>query len=319
MTTHITRAALVAVTIAGLTGAAEAQTATITRTIPMEAGGGFTLSNISGNITVRGVDGDDLTILATKRVSGGASARDADEALRRVEVDIRQRGNRVAVETEYRRTRGDSRVSVDYEIGVPRSIGVRIESIAGDVSVEGVDGRTRVEVVGGEVRLTSLARLVEAEAVAGNMILRDVASDDELTVDLVAGSLTAEGVTAPRFEASTVAGSITLSGVESRRVEVDTLAGSVTFEGPLASDGRYEFGSHSGRVLLRVPDGSGFELEAESFSGDFSSDLPIMTRGGTREATVFGRGVRTIEGTAGGGGARLEITTFSGNITIETP
>ena len=317
MTRHITRAALVAVTIAGLTGAAEAQTATITRTIPMEAGGEFTLSNISGDITVRGVDGDDLTILATKRVSGGDS-RDADEALRRVEVDIRQRGNRVMVETEYRRTRGDSRVSVDYEIGVPRSIGVRIESIAGDVSVEGVDGRTRVEVVGGEVRLTSLARLVEAEAIAGNIILRDVASNDELTVDLVAGSLTAEGVRAPRFEASTVAGSITLIGVESRRVEVDTLAGSVTFEGPLASDGRYEFGSHSGRVLLRVPDGSGFELEAESFSGDFSSNLPIMTRGGTREATVFGRGVRTIEGTAGGGGARLEITTFSGNITIET-
>lgn len=107
-------------------------------------------SNISGNITVRGIDGADLTILATKRVSDLGSARNADEALRRVEVEIRQRGNRVSVETEYRRVRGDgSRVSVDYEIGVPRSTGVRIESIAGDVSVEGVDGRTRVEVVSG--------------------------------------------------------------------------------------------------------------------------------------------------------------------------
>ena len=65
--------------------------------IPMKPGGRFRLRNVEGEITVTGVDGDDLTIRATKRASrrGGD-----DDALDRVEVEIEERGNRVTVETD---------------------------------------------------------------------------------------------------------------------------------------------------------------------------------------------------------------------------
>ena len=321
MTDRTIRAVLGLAAVICLTDIAHAQTQEITRTIPMEAGGVFSLTNISGNITVTGVESAELTIRATKRVSDRRSDGDADEALRHVEVKITQRGNRVSVETEYGRSRSHGpRVSVDYDVQVPRDAGVTIESVSGAVTVEGVDGETRVEVVSGAVRLASLSHLVEVEAVSGNIELRDVAADDELSVQLVGGKLTADGISAPRLEASAVGGSVTLSHVEARRVEVDTLSGAITFQGPLATDGRYELESHSGAVLVIVPNGTGFELEAESFSGDFRSTLPIMVdRGGqTREATVFDRGIRRLEGTAGEGGARLELSTFSGNIAVET-
>ena len=74
------------------------QTEELVRTIPMEPGGRFTLCNVEGEITATGVDGDDLTIRATKRASrrGGD-----DDGLDRVEIEIEERGNRVTVETDY--------------------------------------------------------------------------------------------------------------------------------------------------------------------------------------------------------------------------
>ena len=163
---------LVAVLLIGVAGVAPAQTEELVRTIPMEPGGRFTLGNISGEITVTGVDGDDLTIRATKRVAGRGSA--AADALDRVEIDIEERGNRVVVETDYPRhrrsflqslaslLRGGERVpfvAVDYLVTVPRDTGVAIESFDGDVTVEGVDGETHVKTVSGDGRLASRGRV----------------------------------------------------------------------------------------------------------------------------------------------------------------
>ena len=94
----------------------------------------------------------------------------------------------------------------------------------------------------------------------------------------------------------------------------------MTLDGVLAAGGRYGIRSHSGSILLGVPDGSGFELEAESFSGSIRSDIPVLAGAAdpTRRTTVLGAGSRAIRGTAGAGGADLELFTVSGDITIST-
>ena len=158
MTRQNVQIVLVAVVLIGVAGVAAGQTEELVRVISMEPGGRFTLHNVSGEITVTGVDGDDLTIRATKRVAGRGSA--AADALDRVEIDIEERGNRVIVETDYPRHRrsflqslgnllgGGGRepfVAVDYLVTVPRGTAVAVESFDGDVTVEGVDGETRVE------------------------------------------------------------------------------------------------------------------------------------------------------------------------------
>ena len=72
-------------------------------------------------------------------------------------------------------------------------------------------------------------------------------------------------------------------------------------------------------IRLTVPEGTGFELESESFSGGLRSAIPIVVGRGDRaaEVTVFESGNRSIEGVAGGGGGRLELSTFSGDMRIE--
>ena len=181
--------------------------------------------------------------------------------------------------------------------------------------LEGVDGETRVEVVSGAVRLASLANLVEVEAISGAVPLTGVSSDDAMTVDTVSGSPDIGTVGAPRLEASSVSGAVALRGVDSRRVEVETVSGSVTMAGALAADGRYAFGSHSGAIRLTVPEGTRFELESESFSGGLRSAIPLVVGRDDRAGeTVFEQGSRSIEGVAGD---RVELSAFSGNITIE--
>ena len=355
MTRRNLRNAFVAVALAGLSGTAAGQTRELVRTIPMQPGGWFTLDNSVGDTIVTGVDGAELTIRATKRLAGRGTAD--EDALDRVAIGIRERGNRVAVETEYSGRgsllewllnpftggrAGRAAVAVDYTVTVPRGAGVTIESISGDVTVEGVDGETHVEIVSGDGRLTALARLVEVKTVSGDLRLTDVRSDDALSVETLNGRIDVEGVRAPRLDVSTMNGAVALRGAECRRVEVRTLSGAVTFAGVLAADGRYEFESHSGDVRLMVPDGSGFDLEAKSLGGDLHSEIPILIGGGDRalEALAFGRGDRSIDGTAGApvtgtirgtptllgsrsisgtagdGGARVELSTFSGDVTI---
>ena len=332
MTGQKVQSVLFALMLIGAAGVAAGQTEELVRTIPMDPGGRVTLSNINGETTVTGVDGDDddLTIRATKRLVGRGTA----EALDRVEIEIEERGNRVAVEPRYRRRSfleslgnllggGSGSVAVDYAVTVPRGTSVTIESISGDVTVEGVDGETRIEVVSGDVRLASLARLVEVEAVSGALQLADVSSEDALSAETVSGRLDMNRVRAPRLEVASVSGAVALHAVESRRVEVETVSGSVTFDGTFADDGRYEFESHSGDIHLSVPHGSGFEIEAESFSGELRSGVPIRIGVGDRagdtvsgEVTVFERGSRSIRGLAGGGGPRVELSTFSGDMSI---
>ena len=351
------RASIVAFAI-GAAGIASGQTEELVRTIPMAPGGQFTLTNISGDITVGGADDGTLTLHVTKRLRDGEGIREAParNALDRVEIEIRERGDRVTVETQYPRRsfagrirdrlRGvQGEVIVDYDVTVPRGVEVAIESVSGSVTIEDVDGETSIETVSGDVRLASLPKLEEVDLVSGDLRMTDVGSDDDLSVEAISGQITIDGVRAPRLDVSTVSGTLALTRVEARRVDVETVSGTVTFDGPLDADGRYEFESHSGSIRVTVPFGTGFDLEAQSFSGSFRSNAMIRTSDpGNGSGGFFSRrfrrdeaepgnltvtaragefpwgmgtdGRREIDGTVGDGGGRLELSTFSGEMTV---
>ena len=356
MTRQFLQRASIAALCLGVAGVASGQTEELVRIIPMAPGGQFSLTNISGDITVAGTDDGALTLRVTKRLvePGAVSQATARDALDRVEIEIRDRGGRVAVEAEYPRRGvvgrladlfrgGQMAVAVDYAVTVPPGVAVAIESVSGSVTVEGVDGETSIETVSGDVRLSSLPRLVEVEMVSGDLLMTDVGNDDDLSAEAVSGRITIDGVRAPRVDVEAVSATIVLTRVEARRVDVATVSGPVSFDGSLDAEGRYELESHSGSIRVTVPPGTGFDLEAESFSGSLNSNAVITLRRGevtalsadsialddtdpdtpTVEAAAplirWGMnrdGTRELEGTVGGGGARLEVSTFSSDMTI---
>ena len=86
----------------------------------------------------------------------------------------------------------------------------------------------------------------------------------------------------------------------------------VEFLGTFAKGGRYELKSHSGNVRVTVAGGSGFAVEANSWSGTVHSDFSL---GGSDTEATRGRR-KVLRGVVGDGSAVVSITTFSGNVQL---
>ena len=99
---------------------------------------------------------------------------------------------------------------------------------------------------------------------------------------------------------------------------VGALAASASFAQTSGSKGgRYEINSHSGNVRLALSGNTGFELNANSFSGSIRSDFPV-TLGGTSARSDRGRQGpgHATHAVFGDGSATLNLRTFSGDIVL---
>ena len=108
------------------------QTERFSKRVKMGRDGRLTVSNVSGDITVAGGPGDEVSIEAVKRARG-----DRDD-LRSVDIEVEDRGGRVEVRTSY--SGRNEHVAVDYTITVPSTAGVELNAVAGSLKVTDVKG-----------------------------------------------------------------------------------------------------------------------------------------------------------------------------------
>jgi hypothetical protein len=93
----------------------------------------------------------------------------------------------------------------------------------------------------------------------------------------------------------------------------------IEYSGRLARSGRYDMQSHSGDIRL-VPTGNpGFDVDANTFSGDIRADFQLragaqLTNGGDRRG-----GNRSLRGAVGDASAVLTLRSFNGDIIITRP
>jgi DUF4097 and DUF4098 domain-containing protein YvlB len=294
------------------------QTEKVVQTIKVGPDGALDLSNISGDVSVTGTSGSEITVEAIKRVRH----RDPEEGRRLLEqlrVDINSIGGRVEVRTTYPRRGGggDHGISarVDYTVSVPTGAAVSVKSISGDTTIARVSGEVRAEAVSGNVTVTAAPRLAVARTVSGNVTVRDVAGGTNLSIGTVSGEIFASGLKARSLECGSVSGDIQLTGVEVERLLAKSVSGNIEFAAALARGGRYDFSSHSGDVRITLTSQTGFELDASTFSGSVRSDFPVTLRAdsASRERRDSNR---TIRGSYGDASALLSLKTFSGTVVI---
>ena len=134
----------------------------------------------------------------------------------------------------------------------------------------------------------------------------------------VSGSVIASGLKVRALEAGSVSGDVRLSGMQVERVEAKSVSGNIDFDAPLAKAGRYEFTSHSGNVRVVISGNTGFELDADTFSGSVRSDVPVTLRTVGRNDPDRRRGAsnRAIRGSYGDASAILSIRSHSGSVVI---
>jgi hypothetical protein len=104
-------------------------------------------------------------------------------------------------------------------------------------------------------------------------------------------------------------GSIRLSDV-SGAVDVRTTNGGIeaALSGSAALERDVELRTTNGGVTVRLPEGTGAQVEARTTNGSIHTDFPL---------TVQGRLGRRVSGTLGDGGPQLRLTTTNGSIRLQ--
>jgi DUF4097 and DUF4098 domain-containing protein YvlB len=294
-------------------GDREEQTERTSKTVRIGASGELDVANIAGDITISRGSGADATIEVVK-TAHARSVDDAKAMLGAVQVDIVERAGRAEVRSRYPSADGSRRninVEVAYTITAPPNTRVTAKSVSGNIKISEIKGDVSAESVSGDVRINASGRVGIVKSVSGSVEIIDAQIDGTLEAASVSGDVLLRRLSARRIDTNSVSGTVRMDDVQSERIDAQSISGLVALSGPLAKGGRYALKSHSGEVTVAVAGGTGFELEASSFSGQVRSDLPITTHG-----VDTGRRQRTLSGSYGDGSAILELTTFSGNVVI---
>ncbi len=294
------------------------QTEQITRTVRIGGSGELDVSNVSGDILITRGSGNDAAIDITKTARGG-SDQDARELLQLVRVDITERNNRVEIRTRYPQgnemPRGHQRnvnVNVDISVAVPPGTRVRAHSISGSVSAADIKGELSLESVSGNLRITNGGRMASAKSISGSVEVTEADTEVPFQVSSVSGNVILRRVKAQQLTVGAISGDIVLDDVSCPRIKAQTVSGTVRFSGVLSKAARFDLSSHSGNIEVGIDGGTGFELEATSFSGSIRSDFPLKSQG----TDAGRRRQQWVRGTFGDASAVLNVTTFSGSIVV---
>jgi DUF4097 and DUF4098 domain-containing protein YvlB len=284
------------------------------KTFKTGASGSLDLSNVAGDVVVTGGPGDEIKIDAVKRVrarDGGA----AKALLGELKIEAVETGGRVEVRTIFPRGH-DIHAEVDYTVQVPAGAAVAIQTVSGDIRASKVRGETRLESVSGNIVGHTLAQISKVKSVSGDVEVSDGAAIGGLSASTVSGSVVTRHIKAKAVDVSSVSGDIRLQEVFCERAALKSVSGDVQYDGHFAKAGRYEFTSHSGDVRVAVMGGVGFEITANSFSGDVRSELPGFTPAADDDDRP---GRREVRATIGDGSALVVVKTFSGDLVVTGP
>ena len=219
---------------------------TWSKTYPIAADGAVSLSNINGDVTIRGAKTESISITATIKAS-----KESD--LDTVDIDVDAGERHIRIETDYSKKRGrwgNSSASVEYVLEVPHGIELEeIELVNGSLDLSDLAGRIEASLVNGNLKAEGLSGSVELETVNGRV---------EASFHALSG--------AQKIELESVNGAIelTLPADADASVEATTVHGKISNDFGLKVDkGQYvgsdmegTLGSGAARISLENVNGS---------------------------------------------------------------
>jgi DUF4097 and DUF4098 domain-containing protein YvlB len=177
--------------------------------------------------------------------------------------------------------------STDLKVEVPHGATVSVDTGSADIDASDLSGAKSFRTASGEVTLNRLAGALDVETVSG-----EIEIDGSAPLDLVLKS---------------VSGDISVRVPSVRRLDLGTTSGDIRLDAELAGSGPFAMRSISGDAT--IVGRAGFRVEAESITGDLSSDQP------SKRESHPGRKVLIV----GRPGPTLTFRSVSGDLHVAEP
>jgi DUF4097 and DUF4098 domain-containing protein YvlB len=194
-----------------------------------------------------------------------------ERAIEAARVNAQQRGDEHVVEVELpSKGRLSFRSSpVGVRVHVPQGSSLKVSTASADVRAGGPVRDADVRTASGDVQLDDVATDATVRTASGDIALARVGEDARLEtasgdveVDQVAGELVIRSVS----------GDVTAQSAASS-AQVNSVSGDVRLEAVQRGEVRVQ--SVSGDVVVGVREGVRLWIDAQSLSGDMSSELPV--------------------------------------------
>jgi DUF4097 and DUF4098 domain-containing protein YvlB len=265
------------------------------RTVPAQPRGVVDISNVSGEIDVKGWDRPEVSVHG-----------ELDDDVERVDVASEGSHTTIKVVLPSHSHGGEARLHVQ----IPKDSELNVSAVSADVTASGVLGAQHLNAVSGEVTAELTGGDAEIKTVSGDIKLKGHGQAARLRVSTVSGDVHLDHG-AGDFEASTVSGALVVSLDSARAVRTHSTSGDLRFEGRLTRGASFEASSVSGDLNVRATAEGGYEYEASSFSGDISDCFDTKSE----RTGKYMPGSR-LQGTRGEGAGHVRLKTMSGEIQL---
>lgn len=294
---NVQNALLAAALMAAAAPAAMAQQ-TITKNAKVAPDVTVEISNVQGSVEITAWDKSEVDLLAELESSKDELEYEASERYVRIEVR-RPHGNHHSDEDDAALT-----------LRVPKGARIIADTVSADIGVTGVRGEQSLQSVSGEVQTQAFDAPVKATAVSGEIIVTGNGGNSNVSTENVSGSSTVSGVKGS-YSGEVVSGEIHATIGSADRVELNSVSGDIDLGVELTPTSRLDLESVSGTIGVRIKPPVNADFDIESFSGDIENCFGQKAR----DTSKYTPGSE-LNYTEGKGGARVEIQTLSGEISI---
>lgn len=295
----------------------------------------LSLDYVNGDIIIEQSRNDLLIIEAVKTVY--ASNRDeAERVADHIEISVKQNGDKISIKSNYlkmlNRSTGfwnrilgrgsDSYGDVDFRISVPIKCDLIIQNNSGSIDISNHEGsvsiisnvNTRITIREnqGSVTIVSEAADIELSSIEGQIDISNTAGKmigeflfGDVRVKQPKGQITLKWVEGD-IKVRSETGRIIIKQLRGA-IDLTTRSATVEIQTELVSHKGYFVETSSGRILFSVPFSASGLVDIETRSGEIKSEVPIIVNSMTKNK---------LSGKFGGGGARIVLTSSTGDVTV---
>ena len=264
---------------------------------------------VSGNITVRGWERNEVRARITDGVQIELTRIDQGSSQPATELRLTSEGGM--------NRRGNCLPNGNLQLDVPRAASLKLQTTNGDITVTDA-ARVNATSQSGGISMTRLRGEANAGTISGEISV--TTSVGGFKLHSVSGAIEARDLSpasaGDAFNSTTVSGEITVNQITNQQVKINTVSGDISYSGGLLRGGHYSFQNMSGEMLLSLPANASFRLSANvGPDATLNSDFDLNQQRRNLDAAPD-HAMRHIEAIVGGGDASVSVSLFGGSLRI---